>query len=76
MSTHVLARICTSQTVCSWSHRPHDHLGNVNANGISMARLSAPLLEIICRCVTRILQNVYRAQQAAAVDLVLQTLSL
>ena len=67
VDTHALARICTSQTVCSWSHRPRVHLGSVNANGISMARLSAPLPDIICKCAVCILQNAYRAQQAAAV---------
>ena len=40
-----------------------------------MARLSVPLSETICRCVVaRTLQNAYRAQQAAAMDHVRQTL--
>ena len=34
VDTHALARVGTSLTVCSWSHRPHVWFGGVNANGI------------------------------------------
>ena len=75
IDTHALARVCTFQTICSWSHRPHVRFGSVNASGISMARLSARLPKIICRCIARILQNAYRAQQASAMNYVLQSLT-
>ena len=39
-----------------------------------MARLSAPLPEIICRGIARMLQNACRAQQATAMDYVLHSL--
>ena len=75
VDTHALARVCTSQIVCSWSRRPHVWHGCVNVSGISMARLSSPLSEIICRCIARVLQDAYGAQQVAAMDQVLQSLS-
>ena len=43
VDTHALARMCISQNVCSWSHRLLVRFGNVNANAISMDRLSATL---------------------------------
>ena len=35
VDTHSFARVCISQTVCSWSHRPHVLLGRVSTPAVS-----------------------------------------
>ena len=55
IDTHAFARICTSQS----SHRPQ-----WPSRQRHRKRYLIP--KIICRCVARILNNAYRAQQAAA----------